>query len=78
MNEYKGEHVTAAVVASSLIVIEIDGSTLYLDRDKAIDLLEAINAVMPAMAVNIEARQAVRAAMAKPATAAYPGDTYRL
>jgi hypothetical protein len=53
MNEYKGEHVTATVVASSLIVIEIDGSTLYLDRDKALDLLEAINAVIGAMAVDI-------------------------
>jgi hypothetical protein len=53
MTEYKGEHVTAAVVASSLIVIEIDGSTLYLDRDKALDLLEAINAVIGAMAVDI-------------------------
>jgi hypothetical protein len=45
--------VTATVVASSLIVIEIDGSTLYLDRDKALDLLEAINAVIGAMAVDI-------------------------
>jgi hypothetical protein len=78
MTEYKGEYVDATVIASSLMMIEVDGSTLYLDRDKALDLLEAINAVLPAMAVNIEARQAVRAAMARAETAAYPGDTYRL
>ncbi len=79
MNRHTGAYYTAEVNAGLMTIEARDGhDMLIVTRAEALDLLDAINAVIGAIPVNIEARQAIRSAMAKPQTAAYPGDTYRL
>ena len=62
MTEYIGEYVTATVSGSSVILaIATVGQSLFLTRDEALDLQEAINAVIGAMPVDIRQAKAVKA-----------------
>ena len=83
MKEYKGEHVAARLDGSnhSLFWAEAGGDVMLLTRDEALDLREAISALIGAMPVDIgtdiPGRQATRAAMDRADSAAYAGDPYR-
>jgi hypothetical protein len=82
MSKYKGEYVTAEATWSLMTIENASGSiSAALTRDEALDLREAIGAVIGAMPVDIgtdiPGRQATRAAMDRADTAAYAGDPYR-
>ena len=54
MNRHTGAYYTATVEGSLMLVEQTEGQDmLFLTRDEALDLLEAINAVIGAMAVDI-------------------------
>ena len=55
MTEYIGEYVTATDDGSGIMEIEIVGQHLYLTRDEAYELQDAINAVITAMAFDEKA-----------------------
>jgi len=82
MNEYTGEHYTATIQGRLMIIEEKDGRQMITaTRDEALDLREAIGALLPAIPVDIgtdiAGRQATRAAMDRADSAAYAGDPYR-
>jgi hypothetical protein len=54
MTGYNGEHVTAALSANALLIyIELGSQGMYLDRDEALELQAALEALLPAMPVDI-------------------------